>query len=39
MKDKPIFSICIPVYNKMKYLRRCLESIAKQKMMIMKFYL
>lgn len=30
MKDKPI-SICIPVYNKMQYLRRCLESIAKQK--------
>lgn len=31
MKDKPMFTICIPVYNKIQYLRRCLESIVKQK--------
>ena len=30
MKNKPMFSICIPVYNKKKYLRKCLESIAYQ---------
>lgn len=26
-----MFSICVPVYNKMQYLRRCLESIVNQK--------
>lgn len=30
MKNKPMFSVCIPVYNKKKYLRKCLESIAYQ---------
>lgn len=29
--DKPILSIIIPVYNVENYIRKCLDSIIKQK--------
>ena len=28
--EKPILSLIIPVYNKAPFLRRCLDSVAKQ---------
>lgn len=31
MQNKPLLSICIPTYNRAKYLEECLESIVHQK--------
>lgn len=31
MQSKPLLSICIPTYNREKYLKECLESIVNQK--------
>ena len=30
VKEAPLISIIIPVYNTAKYLRRCLESVCNQ---------